>query len=189
MWDFSRGPVRVKRKFGVFEERVRVLDFFEECLFRPGGVFSHGISIYFRLSDHSARNLSVDNFVPNGGFGEGDGRVTWCQDVHDCFGRFRDIRIFGVVAECDSEVILLCPSGQNRFDVIVLGTCDIDFVSDDVSGSLDPFPGSVSAESESVDLPVLESRSFGSGVDRGCGFGALMYRLVLCQNVWVVCGE
>ena len=56
-----------------------------------------------------------------------------------------------------------------------------------MSGHLDPFPGSISAEAESVDLPVLEGGSLGSGVDRGSGFGGLMCRLVASQSVWVVC--
>ena len=76
VWDFSRGPIRVECEFGILEEWVRVLDFLEESLFRPGGIFSHSVSIYFRFSDHSARNLSIDDFVPDGGFGEGDGWVA-----------------------------------------------------------------------------------------------------------------
>ena len=189
MWDFGRGPIRVEREFGVLEERMGILDFFEECLLRPSGIFSHSISVDFGFCDHSAWDLSVDNLVPNGRFGEGDGRVSWYQCVHDCLGRFRNIRIFGLVAEGDSKVVLFCPSSQDCFDVIVLGTCYIDLVRDNVCGCLDSFPGSIPAESESVNLPVLECRPLGSGVDRSRGFGGLMRRLVVCQNVWVVCRE
>ena len=186
MWDFRCGPVGIECKFSILEERVGVLDFLEERLFRPCGIFSHSISIDFGLGDHSARNLSVNDFVPNGGFGEGDIRVSWCQNVHDCFGCLRNVSVFRLIAERDSKIILFSPSSQDCFDVIVLGTGHIDFVSDNVGGCLDSFPRSVSAEAEGVDLPILEGRSLGSGVDRGSGFRGLVYRLVVSQNVWVV---
>ena len=189
MWDFGGGPIRVEGEFCVFEEGMGILDFFEECLLRPSGVFSHGISVYFCFSDHSAWNLSVDDFVPNGGFREGDGRVSWCKGIHNCLGRFGDVSIFRVVAESDGEIVFLGPSCQDCLDVVVLGACYIDLVSDNVGGCLDPFPGSISAETEGIDLPVLECRPFGSGIDRSGGFGGLVSGLVVGQNVWVVRGE
>ena len=186
MWDFSRGPVGIECELGILEERVGVLDLFEECLFRPSGVFSHSISIDLGYRDHSAWNLSIDNFIPNSGFGEGDGWVSWCQSIQDGFGGFCDICVLGIVAESDSEVVFLCPSSQDCFDIVVLGAYYIDFVGDNMGGCLDSFPGSISTESESVDLPVLESRLLGSRIDGSSGFGGLMYRLVLGQNVWIV---
>ena len=189
MWNFGRGPVRVKREFSVLKERVRVLDLLEERLFRPCGVFSHSISIDLSFGDHSARDLSVDNFVPNSGFGEGDSWMSWCQSVHDCFGCFRNVCVFGFVAESDSKIVLFCPSSQNCFDVVILGTGHIDFVGDNMGRCLDSFPGSVSAETKCVDLPILEGRPFGSGVDWGGGFGSLVCGLVVSQDVWIVRSE
>ena len=189
MWDFSHGPVRIECEFCILEERVGVLDLFEECLFRPGGVFSHSVSIYLRFSDHSAGNLSVDNFVPDGGFGKGDGWMSWCQCVHNCLGCFRNICVFRFIAESDSEIVLFCPSSQDCFDVVVLGACHIDFVRDDVRWCLDSFPRSVSAEAESVDLPVLEGRLLGSRIDRGRGFRSLVWGLVFGQYIRIVCCE
>ena len=166
-----------------------VLDLFEECLFGPSGVFSHSVSVNLCFSDHSAWNLSVNNFVPDGGFGEGDSWMSWCQCVHDCFGCFRDVCIFGVVTESDSEVVFLCPSGQDCFDVVVLGACHIDFVGDDVGRCLDSFPRGISAETEGVDLPVLEGGPLILRIDGGSGFRGLVHRLVFGQNVWIGCGE
>ena len=167
---------------------MRVLDLFEECLFSPCGVFLHSVSIYLCFRDHSTGNLSIDNFVPDSGFGEGDGWVSQSQCVHNHFSRLCNVRVFRLVAECDSEIVFLCPPSQDCFDVVVLGACYIDFIGDDVCGCLDSFPGSIPAESKGVDLPVLEGKPFGPGVDRGSGFGSLMCRLVFGQNVRVVCG-
>ena len=86
----------------------------------------------------------------------------------------------------NGEVVFLSPSGENCLDVVVLRAGYIDFVCDDVGGCLDSFPRGISAEAESVDLPVLECRSLSSGVDRSGGFGSLVNRLVVSQNVWVV---
>ena len=114
--------------------------------------------------------------------------MSRCQYIHNCLGCFGDVCVSRAITESDSEVVLLRPSSQDRFDVVILGAGHIDFVSDDVCGHLDTFPRSVPAESKGVDLSVLEGRSLGSGVGRGSGYGGSMYRLVFGQNVRVVCG-
>ena len=78
--------------------------------------------------------------------------MSRCQYVHDGLGRFGNVGVFGIIAESDSEVVLLCPFGQDRFDVVVLGASHIDLVSDDVCGNLTTLD-SVSRPKDSSEVP------------------------------------
>ena len=95
--------------------------------------------------------------------------VTLCEDIDDGLGRVFNIFVFGFVCECDHKVILFGPPGKDSFDLIHLFTGYVDFVDNDVCWGLYAFPWGFPTEAESVDLPMLECRSFGFGVDWGSG--------------------
>ena len=90
-----------------------------------------------------------------------------CEDIDDGFGRILNIFVLGLICECDREIVLFGPSGQDGLDLIHLLTGYVDLVDNDVCWGLNAFPWSISAETESVDLPVLEDRSFSLGVNWG----------------------
>ena len=54
--------------------------------------------------------------------------------MDDGFCGVLDILVHGVVPEGDSEVPCFGPFGENSSDFVVLLTCDVDFVHDDVRG-------------------------------------------------------
>ena len=70
VWDFRSCPIWLVCKGNIFEEGMRVLDFFQELFFGPELAHVHGVTVEFFVHDRSAWNLSVDQFVPNCRFGE-----------------------------------------------------------------------------------------------------------------------
>ena len=65
VWDFRSCPIRFVCEGYVLEERVGVLDFFQELFFGPELAHVHGIAVEFFVRDRPAWNLSVDQFVPD----------------------------------------------------------------------------------------------------------------------------
>ena len=170
IWDFRSCPVWFVCEGYIFEEGVRIFDLFQELVLGPQLAHVHGITIELFVSDCSTWDLSVDQFVPNHWFGKGDVGISLCKDIDDGFSRVFNIFVLGFVCECDRKIVLFGPSGKDSFDLIHLLTGYVDLVDNDVCWGLYAFPWGFPTEAEGVDLPMLERRSFGLGIDWSRGF-------------------
>ena len=170
VWDFRGRPIWFVCKDYVFEKWVGVLDFFQELFFGPELAHVHSVTVEFFVRDRPAWNLSVDQFVPDCRFGERNMRISLGKEVDNGLSCVFDVFVFGLVCECNRKVILFGPSSQDSFDLVHLLASYIDLVNNDMCWGLYAFPWSIPAEAKGVNLPVLESRSFGLGVDWSSGF-------------------
>ena len=170
VWYFCGCPVWFVGKGYIFEEGVGFPDFLQECFLGPKLTQVHSIAVEFFVGDCPAWNLSVYKFVPYCRFGKRNMGVTLSEDIDDGLGCVFNIFVFGFVCESDREVILFSPSGEDSFDFVHLLTGYVDFVDNNVCWGLYAFPWGIPTEAEGVDLPVLECRSFGCGIDWSSGF-------------------
>ena len=111
IWNFRSRPIWFICENHVFEEGVRVFDFFQELFLGPELAHVHGITVEFFIRDCPAWDLPVNQFVPDCRFGKGDVGVALCEDVNDGFGCILNVLVFGFVCECDREVVLFGPPG------------------------------------------------------------------------------
>ena len=177
VWNFHGRPIWFISENHVFEEWVGVFDFFQELFFGPELAHVHSVAVEFFVRDRPAWDLSIDQFVPNCRFGKRNMRIPLGKEIDDSFGCVFDVFVFGLICESNRKVVLLGPSSQNGFDLVHLLASYIDLVNNDVCWGLYAFPWGVPAEAKGVDLPMLEGRSFGFGVDWSSG---LVWSVLTC---------
>ena len=97
-------------------------------------------------------------------------RISLGKEVDDSLGGVFDVFVFGLACESNRKIVFLGPSSQDSFDLVHFLASYVDLVNNDVRWGLYAFPWGVPAEAKSIDLPMLEGRSFGLGVDWNGGF-------------------